>query len=146
MLIDSKIIVLSTHIKQIINMAHKVQHPFDSYLHYITFMHITRIDTKAVNIFFLSTSYVLLTNRLVNTACTLEYLFIALPIGFFTSRNEIACYTSLSSSENSSQEWWTLTNCTNPVFAEEDRVGPLILLIYSQRIASQLLNVIAGFG
>lgn len=66
--------------------------------------------------------------------------------GFFTSSSSISCNTSLTSSNDSNQEWWTLADCTNPVLSTNGDSGPPMLLIYSRRIASQAFNLIAGFG
>ena len=73
----------------------------------------------------------------------LEYCFS----GHYSKSVGINCNTSLSSSSNNSGfEWWTLTECTDPLFPESEKLGPPILLIYSHRIASRLFSAIAGIG
>ena len=71
-----------------------------------------------------------------------ELLLYLMFLGFFKTQVNIVCNTSLSNI--SSQEWWTLEMCTNPIYT--GKLGPPILLIYSERIASQVFSIIAGFG
>jgi hypothetical protein len=65
---------------------------------------------------------------------------------FFKDGTDVLCNTSLSSSNNFSQEWWTLAECTDPIFRGRGNLGPPILLIYSRRVPSQIFSLIAGFG